>query len=264
MIKKIKSLLCKILIVSLIMIMSFAFTETVSAYRYGTNLLKTSSKQISGTNLHNVETVQLSQEDIVRANNGDLYYNAYVHLGANGSRVVTRGILVECKNSSGSVINSGTYSDQGSTYWVRHADYKYNSGNIRIPEGTTQITYLAGVGISSGGSLELWEMHLKLYDDIKPAYSSVSPATVAGTYPAGTTIRYGVNFNEAIGSVANQGTFTTSLGTAKYVGMSTNRQTLYYDYTIPASGTVSNYISIKMRSISNLVVRRCRKYLRYC
>lgn len=253
--KKIKTLMLKISILSLFMIMSFAFVETVSAYSYGTNLLKTTSKTTNGTSLINDETIQLSPEDIVRANNGDLYYNAYVHLGANGSRTVGRAILVECKNSSGVTINEGTYTDGGTTYWVAHADYKYNSGDKRIPEGTTQIRYMAGVSIGTSGSLELWEMYLKLYDDGKPIYSSVSPGTVPGTYPAGTKIRYGVNFNEAIGSVANPGTFTTNLGTATYVGLSTNRQTLYYDYTIPTSGTVSNYISVKMSSISNLVVK---------
>lgn len=256
MMKKIKLLLCKISITSFIMIMSFAFTETAYAYSYGTNLLKNSSNTTGGGySLNNTETVQLSPEDIERANKGDLYYNAYAHIGANGSRQVTRNITVQCKNSGGSVISSGTYSDGGSTYWVAHADYKYNSGNIRIPEGTTQITYSASVSIGTWGSLELWEMYLKLYDDGKPAYSSVSPVTAAGTYPSGTTIRYGVNFNEAIGSVTNPGTFTTNFGTATYAGLSTNRHTLYYDYTIPSSGTVSNYIPVKMNSISNLVVK---------
>jgi len=254
--KKNKLLMLKISIISLFIITLFSFVETVSAYSYGTNLLGTSSKTTgSGKSLTNSETVQLSPEDIVRANNGDLYYNAYVHLGANGSRTVGRKILVECKNSSGATIDGGTYTKSGSTYWVAHADYEYSSGNVRIPAGTTQISYYASVSIGTSGSLELWEMYLKLYDDTKPFYSSVSPSTVAGTYPAGTTIRYGVNFNEAIGSVANSGTFTTNLGAATYVGMSTNRQTLYYDYKIPASGTVSNYISVKMNSISNLVVK---------
>ena len=135
MIKKIKSLMFKISIISLFMIMSFAFTETVFAYSYGTNLLKNPSNTTDGGySLNNTETVKLSEEDIERANKGDLYYNAYAHIGANGSRQVTRNITVQCKNSSGAVISSGTYSDGGSTYWVSHADYKYNSGNIRIPE----------------------------------------------------------------------------------------------------------------------------------
>ncbi len=256
---------------ALVLVMAVALVlggaRTTLAYSYATNLLTTTTLNDWGKNLSYQQTIYLSAADVIRTNKGDLSYVANAHLGANGSRTVTTSLVVQCRSSAGTVLQE--YSAGDKRYWVAHANYDYNSGSRTLPAGTTEIRYSASVSIGTSGTLELESMSLQLFDNEKPAYSTASLAainghaippsgSVAGTYPAGTKLRYAVKFNEPV-VVTNSGTFNVSLGgtlsAASYAEQSADRMTLSYDYTIPTSGAVSDYAYVRMSSIQGLVVR---------
>ncbi len=258
------------LVLAMVATMALVFGTSTPTYAvsYGVNLLTTTDTTTgSGKTMEYSQTIALSSADIIRANKGDLVYVANVHIGANGSRTVTAKLTVQCKDASGTVLAEFAKSDK--SYWVKHASYDWNSGSKAVPKGTTQITYYAYVAIGTKGSLELENMSLIIRDELKPAFATATlyaingiaiPAggSVAGTYPAGTTLRYAVKFDEPV-IVTSAGTFNVSLsGTtsaATYKGQSADKMTLYYDYVIPTSGVVSDNASVKMSSISGLTVR---------
>ncbi len=247
-----------ILLLSVFFMLLFVFTQSVLAYSYNTNLLNVVNNTGKEYTRQNTQNIYLSPEDQERANKGDMYYNASVHIGANGSRTVTRHLYVRCYDANGNLLDN--YEVSGSTYWVAHASYNYDNNDQKIPAGTVYIYYDAYVHIGTWGDLELENMSFSLYDAVKPAYLSVGVTSVnggypnPGTYPIGTTIRYCVNFNEALASVS-AGTVSTTIGSATYVGKSADRKSVYYDYVITGtSATVSDYNLVKVASVVNLSV----------
>lgn len=258
---KTKLLLQLVLIITIIIAGLFSFTQTALAYEYETNLLTTTSvdNHSSGDRktLIYKETIELSQDDIIRANNGELYYNAHVHLGAKGLRKVGSSLSVVCYDDDGGTLISGYYSDKNDPRSVSNYNHEHNSGDIYIPAKTAKIYYQTTIQSRSKCDLDIFDMYLKLYDNVKPKFNSARLATKDGTYPAGETIRYAVKVSEPV-NVINEGIFNVEVGsdlyTAEYVDQNDDRNELYYDFKIPDSDTLGNKLKIKMSSIEGLVV----------
>jgi len=272
--KKIKLLLCKISIASFIMIMSFAFTETASAYQYNTNLLSNTDaglttewtltncyysdgvKEFAGNNddpFWATKRINLTENDQIRAKNGLLTVSASAGFWSQSGGTMYSYLRVHFYNSSNSCISSEEkYLTDCS--WEQTASFREKA----VPSGTVYMIYEVQSDDSWNGYPPTAKVFsLTINDTAAPAFCSASPSINNVTIPAGKIIRYSVNLSEPM-IIKSGGTLKVSLGgniyDATYKGQSNDKMSLYYDYEIPASGTVSNNTYVKISSISGVVV----------
>lgn len=280
---KIKLFMFRISIISLFMIMSFAFVETVSAvetlsaYEYNTNILAnrmpSSSSSSNGWVLNNCryqdkefkgntdgvftatyQFIKLSDNDQIRANDGLLTVSASAKFWCQSAAKMYSFLRVRFYDSNFKLLEIKQI-DKIECSWDQVASLT----NYAVRPDTVYIQYeIETRDTVAGFPPTAREISLSINDEAKPEYKSVIPSVSNITVPAGTVIRYSVKLSEPV-NVVWKGTLKVSLGGAEYdaicKGQSEDKTTLYYDYDIPSSGSkVSNNTYVKVSKISSLTV----------
>lgn len=255
---------------------------SVSAYGYNTNILtngtpsSTSSWTLTNSKWQNgdyggefkstknagpmtaTQTVKLTARDKIRANNGELTVYGSAFFWAQPSCKIYCEIQISALNSSGSVI--WTKKTSHSEYKVKRHEKTLTTSTYTLPAGTASIKFYAknedSLSSSSPPSMRSFKMVLK--DTAAPTFVSGAPKTAAGKYKKGSVISYALKFSEPV-NVSNSGTLSFTVGSqtvnASYDGVSSDGTEVLYKLTLPSTSTRGNNLSVKVKSISGLVVK---------
>lgn len=239
---------------------SIPFTSSIMvayAVEYNTQLISLPSYDTSGKTIDEEQIITLSEEDKVRANNGELDLYASVYVGANGSRNQTAYLKVTCYNGSTELVSyeDGVYGK----YSVAHHRRTFKIVDKPIPANTTHIRYYSYNHIGTSGDLEMNSYYMEINDRVAPTYIAAVPVTSPAKYKVGTKIRYQVMFSEAVVPV-NTGHVKFKVGTQEfttnsiYTGQSSDRKTLYYDLTLPSTTVLGDNLPIAITGFSGVSV----------
>lgn len=259
-----------------------AAAEEASDYTFGTNVLKNptptsdaiwtlkncsyggfydpdnSDKQIfgahGGKNISVSQTVTLKKEDVIRANNGELYVSASGKFYAQGSRTLTANLNIICYDSLDRVVENGTFNNKYSGF---HAIYGKTHnlavGKSKIPAGTTRIVYEGVESLDVGGAwFGMFDFSMIFYDSVAPTVVkdpylySVNGSTAFPEYVVpGDKVTYAMKFSEAINKVVDYPQLCLMFGKSKHTidrsyydtTYSEDRQTAYFTFKLPNNGT---------------------------
>ena len=232
--------------------------------KYGQNCLTVGNSSTSAKDLTQTQNVYLDAAARKRANQGELTLDAYVHVGANGSRTNTRKLEVKCFNQSGAQVGS-TWSQESKSYSVKHNWNDLSFSGKTIPKNTYRIQYYVSNHIGTKGDLEIQNCSMTIRDTVKPSVANITGATDDGRsfvkpHPAGTKVTYTVHFSERV-TATSKGTPTieptsSDITSGSVTETSDGGSTISYTYVIPKNGSViSDNHRIALKSISSFTIK---------
>ncbi len=245
------------------------WAPSAEAYSYGSNhvtgnIVSKLKGTVKADTVNTSEEFTLTAADRKRADLGQLQIYGTADYWRQACATIKANITFTYYNSSGTKISSKSasvdkyYSTGG---WKNTLTIDYT----KVPAGTYKIK----IGIYSYNSLtvdmEVKNIKVYLKDTTAPQYAVTSPVTSPAKYKLGTTIRYQVVFSEPV-NVSSSGYLNFKVGSqtinskSVYAGQSSDKTTLYYDFTLPETSTTGDNLAVTLTSISGLTVKDDAQY----
>lgn len=212
-----------------------------------------------GTNIAARQTITLTDEDVIRANNGELTLSASGKFYAQGSRSLTANLNIICYNSSGAIL--ATYNDRYSEYSISGRTKTLSIGESLIPAGTSYIVYEGTEVLGSGNAFfGMYDFSMIFFDKTTPTvkttpylYAVNDDTNLPAYVVPENKITYAIDFSEAV-TVSAYPTIDLSIESdVSYdITYSEDRQTVYFTTALPNTGTNTN---VQLKKISGLYVK---------
>lgn len=239
-------------------------TISVEAYSYGsdhtTGNLTSFTGKLEESTVNKSEDISLTAADQLRANAGQLQIYGYADYWRQACAWTTCKLTFTYYNSSGSKISSKQAIIDDKYYSTGGWKNSLKIDWTKVPANTAKIriSYYCSNSLTVDPAVKNIKIYLK--DATAPAYSVCAPVTSPAKYKLGTTIRYQVKFSEPV-NVTSSGYLNFKVGSqtinsqSKYAGQSSDKTTLYYDFTLPATSTTGDNLAVSLVNISGLSVK---------
>lgn len=242
---------------------------SAQAYSYGsdhqTGNLTSFTGKIEASTVNKSEDITLTTSDRLRANAGQLQIYGYADYWRQACAWTTCKLTFTYYNSSGGKISSTQKiidDEYFSTGGWKHS-LKINWTKVPANTAKIRVSYYCSNSLTVDPAVKNIKIYLK--DTTAPVYSVCAPVTSPAKYKMGTKIRYQVVFSEPV-NVSSSGYLNFKVGSQEinsksvYAGQSSDKTTLYYDFTLPETSTTGDNLAVTLTSISGLSVKDDAQY----